>query len=161
MKSPAFQLYVRDVLCSRTFRQLHARRDVRGLAYLFLLCGSWLEEPPGTLPNDPDELADIARLSREEFAKFWPLVRHQFHDAGDGRLFHARLTQCWMQQESRKLRGRKGGEASGEARREAKHQANGEAEHEANHIADRERVADAEADAEAVRGKSQKKKGVR
>lgn len=155
MKSPAFQLYVRDVICSKTIGRLHARRDGRGLAYLYLLCEAWLEDPPGSLPNDPVELAAMAKLSVNEFADFWLLVQHQFVlSEQDGRLYQHRLVRCWSDQQSRKLRGSKGGEASGKARRVANGQANDEAKRQAGG----QRVEDEEAEAVAG-GKRRRTKG--
>jgi uncharacterized protein YdaU (DUF1376 family) len=36
-------------------------------AYIYLLCESWLQEPRGTLPNNENELASMARLSQSEW----------------------------------------------------------------------------------------------
>lgn len=109
MKSPAFSLYVRDILCSKTIRKLHSKPGVRGLAYLYLLCESWLEEPPATLPNDPDELAAMARVSPKEWAELWPLIEEQFQVRADGRLFNPRLMHTWENQQKNYRNGRKGG----------------------------------------------------
>lgn len=91
LRSPAFSLYVRDILCSPTIRKLHATPGVRGLGYFYLLCASWLEEPTATLPDDMDQLASMAQMGRDEFEKFWPLISHQFEKMQDGRLYNPRL----------------------------------------------------------------------
>lgn len=60
MKNPYFPFYVRDWLCSR--RVLAMSGDAVK-AYVYLLAESWLQEPRGTLPQNDEELASMARVS--------------------------------------------------------------------------------------------------
>lgn len=112
MKSPAFQFYVRDWLCSPTVRDLHRRRDRSVGAYLFLLSESWLQVPPATLPDNPEILAELARVSRQEFDEFWPALSSQFVSDGAGRLYNPRLMQAYMLQRRNFENGCKGGRPS-------------------------------------------------
>lgn len=66
MKSPSFQFYVRDWLCSLTVQRMTGDQVK---AYLYLLCASWLEHPRATLPNDDNELAMLSRLTLEQWMK--------------------------------------------------------------------------------------------
>lgn len=66
MKSPSFQFYVRDWLCSLTVQRMTGDQVK---AYLYLLCASWLEHPRATLPNDDSELAMLSRLTLEQWMK--------------------------------------------------------------------------------------------
>lgn len=109
MKSPAFSLYVRDILCSKTFRALHETPGVRGLAYFYLLCEAWLETPPATLPYDHNQLAAMARVSRDEWKVLWPLIEHQFEFTEDGRLYNPRLFHTWELQQKNRRNGQLGG----------------------------------------------------
>lgn len=109
MKSPAFQWYVRDWLCSPTVRELHRRKDRSVAAYFFLLNEAWLQEPQATLPNDPDALADLARVTREEFDSFWPILKSLFESDGNGRIYNPRQFRCWMLQQKNRENGKKGG----------------------------------------------------
>ena len=61
-KSPAFQFYVRDWICSR---KVACMTGDQVKAYLYLLCEAWLQEPRATLPNDDRELAEMARVDSE------------------------------------------------------------------------------------------------
>jgi uncharacterized protein YdaU (DUF1376 family) len=101
MKSPAFSWYVRDWLCSPTVRELHRRKDRSVAAYFFLLNEAWIQEPPASLPNDADALADLARVTREEFDAFWPVMSTQFESDGNGRLFNPRQVQEYRKQTHR------------------------------------------------------------
>lgn len=110
MKSPAFSFYVRDWLCSKTVSKLHSKPSSKGVsAYLYLLCSAWLEDPPATLPNDDDQLAGYARLSRAEWDALKPDIIHQFTVNSEGRLVNERLMAEWKKQVLRKSAGSKGG----------------------------------------------------
>src|SRR6202012_4917000 len=97
MKSPAFSFYVRDWLCSNAVSKLHSKAYSktgnnlcsRGVgAYVFLLCQAWLQEPIGTLPSDDTELADLARVSLEEWHALKPLLMPAFKHDENGRLYN-------------------------------------------------------------------------
>lgn len=110
MKSPAFSLYVRDVLCSKTISKMHSKGVSKGVsAYLYLLCSSWLEEPRGTLPDDPIELAGMAKVSSEEWREIWPYIESQFPIGEGGRRYNERLVQESEKQNKRRDAGSKGG----------------------------------------------------
>jgi len=59
-KSPAFQFYVKDWMCSPTVDEMSGDAVK---AYMYLLCASWLQLPRTTLPNDDAKLAKFAKLS--------------------------------------------------------------------------------------------------
>jgi uncharacterized protein YdaU (DUF1376 family) len=80
-----------------------------------LLCNSWLEEHTATLPDDHDQLAEMARMSRQEWDEFWPLIQHQFKSDGNGRLFNPRLYHEFLKQQNRQERGKLGGIAKASA----------------------------------------------
>lgn len=121
MRSPAFQFYVRDWLCSKTVNRLHAAAlpdcyqtptnpptatpnlRSRGVsAYIFLLCNAWLETPTATLPNDDDELAAMARVTRAEWDAIRPLLSTVFQlDTTTGRLFNDRQMEEFLKQNRR------------------------------------------------------------
>lgn len=110
MKSPAFSLYVRDWLCSKTISKLHSKGPSKGVsAYLYLLCSSWLEEPPATLPSDDSELAGLARVSLQEWEEIKPLLMPQFKRFNDTRIYNERLMAEWEKQQKRRFAGSKGG----------------------------------------------------
>lgn len=110
MKSPAFSLYVRDWMCSKTVSKLHSKPSSKGVSgYLYLLCSAWLEEPRATLPNDEIELAALARVSLSEFREFWPIIKDQFPlDKSTNRLFNERLMFESNKQSLRSKTGSKG-----------------------------------------------------
>ena len=63
-KSPAFQFYVRDWLCSR---KVFSMSGDAVKAYVYLLCEAWLQEPRATLPVDEKELASMARIDVQKW----------------------------------------------------------------------------------------------
>lgn len=119
MRSPAFSFYVRDWLCSKTVNRLHSAAipnpyetptnttnlRSRGVAaYVFLLCQAWLEDPPATLPNDDDELAAMARISRAEWDAIKPILMPALKlDANSGRLYSERQMEELIKQKTRSL----------------------------------------------------------
>lgn len=118
MKSPAFSLYVRDALCSQTISKLHSKSISKGginlcsrglNAYWFLLLNAWLQIPRATLPNDDNELADLAKVSIEEWLAIKPILIHQFPILASGRLYNERLMIESDKQDKRQSAGSKGG----------------------------------------------------
>jgi uncharacterized protein YdaU (DUF1376 family) len=79
-KSPGFQFYVRDWLCSR--RVLSMSGDAVK-AYMYLLSESWLQTPRATLPTEDKDLASIARVSDE----VWMRIKSEV-------LQHFKIGQC-------------------------------------------------------------------
>jgi uncharacterized protein YdaU (DUF1376 family) len=47
-------------------------------AYVYLLCEAWLQEPRATLPQDDNELAEMARVSIEKWQEIRPKVMANF-----------------------------------------------------------------------------------
>lgn len=114
LKSPAFSLYVRDVLCSQTISKLHSKSSSKTHsrclnAYWFLLCNAWLQEPRATLPDDDQELADLARVSLDEWMAIKSLVMPAFKQLASGRWFHERQMEESEKQNFRSKAGSKGG----------------------------------------------------
>lgn len=106
MKSPSFQVYVRDVLCSPRIRQM---RGEAFRAYWMLLYNSWLEEPRATLPSDDRDLMHLADVRREDV---WLDVREQvlamFVTGPDGRIYNERLMEESKKQDQRTKAGASG-----------------------------------------------------
>lgn len=70
-KSPAFQFYPRDWLSS--WRVQSMTPEQRG-GYIQLLCHAWLQNPQGTLPDDPKILAQMSGLNDRWTAVGRPLI---------------------------------------------------------------------------------------
>lgn len=90
MKSPAFQFYVRDWLCSHSVQRMTGDQVK---AYLYLLCSAWLEDEKATLPNDNTELAMMARLDLDTWNKLKLPILERFRSNGNGRLVNERLME--------------------------------------------------------------------
>ena len=82
-------------------------RGVNG--YMFLLCESWLQDPPGTLPNDEELLLEMSRLKKSEWEEFWPIMKPNFPLNGRGKLANKRLVDHHELQKKRAFAGKKGG----------------------------------------------------
>lgn len=67
--------------------------DKQVRVYLTLLCYSWLENPRATLPNDDGQLAQLARLSQEEWDQIKTPILAKFSSDGNGRIFNDRLME--------------------------------------------------------------------
>ena len=128
MKSPAFSFYVRDWLCSNTVSKLHSKAysktssnlSSRGLnAYMFLLCQAWLQDPIATLPDDDGELADLARVTPEEWDALKPVILLAFKKNEAGRWYNERQMHEASKQQNRSNAGSKGG-----SKTQANHKAN-------------------------------------
>lgn len=59
--------------------------------YLNLLCYSWLDEPPATLPNDDQELARLAHVSPDVWDQIKGPILAKFQSDGKGRIFNEKL----------------------------------------------------------------------
>ena len=57
-------------------------------AFLRLLQRQWIE---GTIPACEKRLARLLRVSQDEFAEIWEMIRHKFTEDQEGRLINARL----------------------------------------------------------------------
>jgi uncharacterized protein YdaU (DUF1376 family) len=67
--------------------------DKQVRVYLTLLCYSWLETPRATLPNDDAQLAQLARLSQEEWDQVKGPILAKFVSDGNGRILNERLME--------------------------------------------------------------------
>lgn len=105
---PCFLLNVRKWLCSDTVRTLHRMGGRGASAYMFLLCEAWLQDPTGSLPNEEEALIEMARVSKDEWEKFWPVLQKKFPENGDGRLYSMELKAEAKARESKKRAGSSG-----------------------------------------------------
>ena len=112
-KLPCFLFNVRDWLCSPSVARM---TDKQVRVYLNLLCYSWLENPRATLPNDQAQLAQLARLSEEEWNEIKGPILAKFISDGNGRIFNERL----MEESDYNDKKRRAGKARWEANVEAK-----------------------------------------
>lgn len=67
--------------------------DKQVRVYLTLLCYSWLEAPRATLPNDDVQLAQLARLTQEEWDQIKGPILAKFVSDGNGRILNERLME--------------------------------------------------------------------
>lgn len=86
MKAPAFQCYAADFLADMNVAMMSAE-EVGAYWLLILYC--WRE---GTLPDDVEELALLARMQPEAFSRSWEKrIRRCFEQNGEGHWVHPRL----------------------------------------------------------------------
>jgi uncharacterized protein YdaU (DUF1376 family) len=87
-KPPYFQFYPNDFAADGV---VEAMTTEQVGAYTLLLCKAWLQEPPGTIPNDDTILARWTRLSPERWSEIRPGVVAAFGSGDDGRLHQKRM----------------------------------------------------------------------
>lgn len=108
--SPAFQLYVNDLLGSKTIQKMEAE-GVGG--YLLLLIWCWNDKNCG-LDSDED-FRILAKMSNEGWEKYKDIIMSKFQKVGDKlynrRLLYERKKQVWQ-----RLKSSEGGKASAKAR---------------------------------------------
>ena len=106
------------MLCSQTISKLHSKSLSKDSsnphsrclnAYWFLICNAWLQVPRATLPDDDAELADLARVSIEEWAAIKPLIMPALEQLPSGRWFMPRQMEESKKQDLRASAGSKGG----------------------------------------------------
>lgn len=86
MSAPAFQFYPSDFLSDKNTMVMSATEIG---AYTLLMCVCWRE---GSLPNDVEELAAIARMDIEGFRESWNRrIERCFRQNGAGEWVHPRL----------------------------------------------------------------------
>lgn len=113
MRSPAFQFYPADFLADRNTTLMTAEEIG---AYLLLLCFCWRE---GSLPNDMDDLAILARVTVDRFEKSWlKRISKCFEQQPDGSWIHPRLEEERAKQEEWARKSAEGGKKSAEKRAE-------------------------------------------
>src|SRR5687768_12394660 len=86
-KAPAFQFYPADYVLADMNVSVMTTEEVG--AYALLLCYCWRE---GSLPDDPVELATLARLSVKKFKALWERrIKRCFTLNDEGQWIHPRL----------------------------------------------------------------------
>lgn len=83
----------------------YQQRDV----YLTLLFRSWYEEPAGTLPNNPEELAMMGGVDPETWERINGPIMAKFLSDGNGRIFNERMMKEARKAKGRRVAGAKGG----------------------------------------------------
>lgn len=87
-KPPYFPFYVNDFAADG---KVEAMTTEEVGAYILLLCKAWMEEPPGTIPNDDTVLARWARLTVPRWMRIRKAVLAPFSKGDDGRLWQKRM----------------------------------------------------------------------
>jgi uncharacterized protein YdaU (DUF1376 family) len=88
MKAPAFQFYAADFLADKNVAVMGAAEVG---AYILLISYCWRE---GSLPDDAEELAALARMPLEQFEKSWEKrIRRCFELSAEGQWTHPRLEE--------------------------------------------------------------------
>jgi hypothetical protein len=103
-KAPAFQWYPKQYLGDD--KVLAMDWDARGMHH-WLLNISWQQEPPGSLPNDFDQ---IRRWLGSPSDDVWRRVRPQIFcswSLRDGRWFNSGMVRAWERQQTYKQNGSK------------------------------------------------------
>ena len=114
-KAPAFQLYVRRWLCSKTIARMTGDQVK---AFLYMLCEAWLEEPRATLPDDEYELMGYARMDKDKWETNKNQILKAFHKGEEGRLFNETLMEVSGNKAKHEESGSKGGKKSQANRKE-------------------------------------------
>lgn len=83
--------------------------------YIDLLCFSWDQSPPCTLPNDENLLARIAGATLHRWRKHGGPVREKF-DVIDGRLRNDKLFRVYCEMVEYRMRRKRAGAKGGRAR---------------------------------------------
>lgn len=94
--------------------------DKQVRVYLSLLCYSWLESPRATLPNDDLQLAQLARLSTDEWEEIKAPILAKFATDGNGRIYNERLMEESQYVEKKVKAGKARWEAHAEQRKSSK-----------------------------------------
>lgn len=95
---------------------IRARRDPRlGHAAVSLWCEAWHELPAGSLPNDDEILAELARCEPDEWQRIKARALENFVECSDGRLYHPtvceKALEAWEYKVKSRERTRKATEA--------------------------------------------------
>lgn len=95
---------------------IRARRDPRlGHAAVSLWCEAWHEIPAGSLPNDDEILAELARCEPDEWQRIKTRALENFVECSDGRLYHPtvceKALEAWEYKVKSRERTRKATEA--------------------------------------------------
>lgn len=109
-KAPAYQMYARDWLGSRSVRLM---ADFQRGWYIQLLNEAWDSDPQGMLPNDPEMLMGLAgvteaRRSEPGFNRRWTAVMDRFIVSGDWIYNEKQFSQVAAIEEYRRKQSEKG-----------------------------------------------------
>jgi hypothetical protein len=115
-------LDVNRLLRSRTW--LAARKRPELAFYLVnLWIGAWHEVPAGSLPDDPDMLAEIARCPMQRWRRLREDLLRGWVRCADGRLYHPvvaeKAHEAWARKRIQRERSRKGNAVRWGSRRES------------------------------------------
>lgn len=96
---------------------IRARRDPRlGHAAVSLWCEAWHEVPAGSLPNDDEILAELARCEPEEWQRIKGRALENFVECSDGRLYHPTVCEKALEAWDYKVKSRERTRKATEAR---------------------------------------------
>jgi uncharacterized protein YdaU (DUF1376 family) len=113
-------LEVSRLLRSRTWLRAKRRPEI-GFYLVNLWAGSWHEVPAGSLPDDDDVLADLARCAPSRWKKLRAEVLAAWLHCADGRLYHPVVAEKAREAWAHKLAQRQRTQAARDARRQRLH----------------------------------------
>lgn len=106
-----FPVFVADWLTSDEITLMLPEQEGAFFRLLLRAWGKGVAEP--SIPSDDASLATLSRLGKR-WGKLGPLIREQFEER-NGRLYNAKLSEVWNEQQTRHgqavVRGRNGGKA--------------------------------------------------
>lgn len=115
-------LEVSRLLRSRTWLKARRRPEI-GFYLVNLWAGAWHEVPAGSLPDDDDVLADLARCAPARWNKLRDDVLAAWVRCADGRLYHPvvaeKALEAWARKVRQRERSRKGNAARWGSREES------------------------------------------
>ena len=113
-------LEVSRLLRSRTWLKARRRPEI-GFYLVNLWAGAWHEVPAGSLPDDDDVLADLARCTPARWNKLRGEVMAAWVRCADGRLYHPVVCEKAREAWAHKLAQRQRTQAARDARRQRLH----------------------------------------
>jgi uncharacterized protein YdaU (DUF1376 family) len=113
-------LEVSRLLRSRTWLKARRRPEI-GFYLVNLWAGAWHEVPAGSLPDDDDVLADLARCTPARWRKLRGDILAGWVRCNDGRLYHPVVAEKAREAWAHKLAQRQRTQAARDARRQRLH----------------------------------------
>ena len=113
-------LEVSRLLRSRTWLKARRRPEI-GFYLVNLWAGAWHEVPAGSLPDDDDVLADLARCTPARWRKLRGDILAAWVRCADGRLYHPVVAEKAREAWAHKLTQRQRTQAARDARRQRLH----------------------------------------
>ena len=113
-------LEVSRLLRSRTWLKARRRPEI-GFYLVNLWAGAWHEVPAGSLPDDDDVLADLARCTPARWRKLRGDILAAWVRCADGRLYHPVVAEKAREAWAHKLAQRQRTQAARDARRQRLH----------------------------------------